>query len=74
VIDWSDWGGDSSKGEGGETLTVVDQDEAWVFHVTSDDTGTSAIWAAQKVPDGEVCMPVSPCRVVSISASIHLPI
>jgi dipeptidase len=51
----ADWaGGDMSRGEGGEALTVIDTEEAWVFHVTSDDTGTSAVWAAQRVPEGEV--------------------
>ena len=52
AADWS--GGDASKGEGGETLTVVDKNEAWVFHVLGDDTGTSAVWAAQRVPDDHV--------------------
>ena len=52
AADWS--GGDDSKGEGGEALTVVDPEEAWVFHVLSDDTGTSAVWAAQRVPDDHV--------------------
>ena len=52
AADWS--GGDASKGEGGEALTVVDKTEAWVFHVLADDTGTSAVWAAQRVKDDHV--------------------
>lgn len=52
AADWS--GGDDSKGEGGEALTVVDQEEAWVFHILSDDTGKSAVWAAARVPDEHV--------------------
>ena len=52
AADWS--GGDASKGEGGEALTVVDKTEAWVFHVIADDTGASAVWAAQRVKDDHV--------------------
>jgi dipeptidase len=50
--DWS--GGDASRGEGGENLSVGDTEEAWMFHIIPDDTGTSAVWVAKKVPDGEV--------------------
>ena len=52
AADWS--GGDASKGEGGEALTVVDKTEAWVFHVLADDTGASAVWAAQRVNENHV--------------------
>lgn len=56
AADWT--GGDLSKGEGGEALTVIDKNEAWVFHVLADDTGTSAVWAAQRLPDGHVSIPL----------------
>jgi dipeptidase len=52
AADWS--GGDASKGEAGEALTIIDTDEAWMFHILSDDTGTSAVWVAQRVPDNHV--------------------
>jgi dipeptidase len=45
--DWS--GGDASLGEAGEALTVIDPNEAWVFHVLADDTGTAAIWVMSYV-------------------------
>ena len=56
---YSGGGIDDYLGEGGEALTVIDAKEAWMFHVLPDDTGTSAVWVAQRVPDGHVstCLP-----------------
>ena len=38
--------------ESGEAVTLIDSDgEAWVFHILPDDTGRSAVWAAQRLQD-----------------------
>jgi len=34
-----------------ESLMVTDVAEAWVFHILPDPDGSSAIWAARRVPD-----------------------
>ena len=57
----ADWDGvthgpTGPEGEGGEALTVSDPHEAWVFHVIPDDTGASAVWVAQRVPDDHVAV------------------
>ena len=37
-----------------ESLLVTDPNEGWIFHILPDDTGTSAIWAAERVPDDHI--------------------
>mmetsp|Transcript_17010 Transcript_17010/g.22477 ORF Transcript_17010/g.22477 Transcript_17010/m.22477 type:complete len:358 (+) Transcript_17010:400-1473(+) len=37
--------------EAGDTLGIVDKEEAWLFHISPDDTGRSAVWVAQKLPE-----------------------
>ncbi len=41
-------------GEGGEALSVIDPTEAWMFHILPDDTGASAVWCAQRIPDTHI--------------------
>ena len=56
--DWTidKYGPAHAMGEGGEALTVSDTTEAWVFHIIPDDTKSSAVWIAQRVPDGHVAV------------------
>ena len=44
----------NQQNEAGEALTVSDTTETWVFHVMPDDTATSAIWVAQRVPTDHI--------------------
>eukprot|EP00966_Prymnesium_polylepis_P319523 7375970-Prymnesium_polylepis.2 len=45
-----------ADGGAGEVLMVGDTEEAFVFHILSDPTARSAIWAAQRVPDSHVAV------------------
>lgn len=38
----------------GETLLVADREDAWVMEMAPAPEGTGGLWAARRVPDGEV--------------------
>jgi dipeptidase len=45
-----------SQAQSGESLTVADSEHVWIMHITPDDTGASAVWAAQRVPAHHVAV------------------
>ena len=56
---------------GGEALTVADPNEGWVFHVIPDDTGSSAVWVAQRVPNGKFS---TVCNIQCIECGVSIPV
>lgn len=59
---------DSFEGSG-ESLVVADPDEAWAFQILSDPTGTSAIWAAQRLPDDHMTVVANMYTIREVDAN-----
>jgi dipeptidase len=50
--------------DSGECLTVADKKEVWFFEILGPGKGeTGAVWAAQRVPDGEVAVSANIPRI-----------
>ena len=53
--------------DGGECITVTDKKEAWFFEILGCGRGKKgAVWAAQRVPDGEVAVSANIPRIGKI--------
>ncbi len=50
----------------GETLLFADKNEGWVFEISCDPEGTSAIWVAKKIPDGEIFVAANQFRIQDV--------
>jgi len=50
----------------GETLPVADPKEAWVMEMAPSPEGTGGLWAAKKVPDGEIFVAANQFRIRDI--------
>ena len=54
-----------ADGGAGEVLMVGDTEEAFVFHILSDPTGSSAIWAATSLARAAVAAAVAAFSIVA---------
>jgi len=55
-------------GDFGECLTFIDKKEAWVFEIMgAGPLEIGAVWAAKRVPDGEVFVSANRSRIVEIN-------
>jgi len=55
-------------GDYGECLTLIDTKEAWVFEIMGPGPlKIGAVWAAQRVPDGEVSVSANRSRIAEIN-------
>ncbi len=58
---------------GAEALSIADTSgEAWIFHIMQDhSTNVSAIWAAQRVPDGHIAVVANEFIIKTIPEGPH---
>lgn len=61
-------------GDVGESISVADKDEAWVFEIIGNGPGLidqhgGPVWVARKVPDGEISVHANQARIGEIPAT-----
>ena len=55
-------------GDSGECLTIADTEEAWIFEALGEGPDqVGGVWAAQRIPDDEVCVSANISRIGSLS-------
>jgi len=54
----------------GESISVSDKDEAWIFEIIGKGEGyKGAVWVARRIPDGYVCAHANQARITTFPAA-----
>ena len=51
--------------DGGETFSLADPNEVWLFEITSKGTEKGAVWVARRVPEGYVSAHANQARITT---------
>ena len=51
--------------DGGESFSLCDPNEVWIFEITSKGDEKGAVWVARRVPDGYVCGHANQARITT---------
>lgn len=51
--------------DGGESFSLADPNEVWIFEITSKGDEKGAVWVARRVPDGYVCGHANQARITT---------
>lgn len=51
--------------DGGESFSLADPDEVWLFEITSKGSEKGAVWVARRVPEGYICGHANQARITT---------
>ena len=51
--------------DGGESFSLADPNEVWIFEITSKGSEKGAVWVARRVPEGYVCGHANQARITT---------
>jgi len=51
--------------DGGESFSLADPNEVWLFEITSKGSEKGAVWVARRVPDGYICGHANQARITT---------
>ena len=51
--------------DGGESFSIADPDEVWIYEIIGKDDEKGAVWVARRVPDGYICGHANQARITT---------